>query len=195
MVLAKVDMVGMMENVFEKLKEIKAVALSPIDADRPSTTTLDQQKDESKPHHELLPPPPAEWMEELRTISDLEKTILSQANEVDLLHAELDKKNHETSSLQRLLHQASSVNNAPNEVNLQEDLQKLRQACKLKDLQISEYMFKETEWDLHAAKTGNELQYYGEEVYSLQGNVEKLSTSVQGLQAENLQLKQELLRW
>ena len=113
-----------------------------------------------------LPPPPSQWVQEEIDIDNSKEVVIKQANEVALLNDELEEKVREIAQLKQLTakQQSTSATAAGTIRKLQEDLSSYKDRC-------AEYSIKESNWDIHASKTGNLLQ------------VEKFKSTIQTVQA------------
>ena len=178
--LNKANLTSFMENITEKLKEIRAVAASP----QPAPVKQSHRHDELD--CELLPPPPPEICEEPEVEwLDLKRIILAQQNTIDLLNGEIDDKNNQIKEL--------CNTTDPTTQQLKASLAYYKTQCHEKDSKLSEYMTASTEWDLFRSKQANQLQYAEEEIIDLKNQLETAS-NISKEQADKLTRKEETCR-
>ena len=187
-VFNKVSMIDCMENILEKVKELRAVC-SQSSAQQQS---LQKEKDLISVTPAELPPPPPEWDDE-EDVAELKAIILAQQNQIDLLNGELDEKDKQVEKLSRAYDCRQQEKTSF--FQMQNDLLALKVSCADKDSIISEYMSKSTEWDILAAKKSNDLQYAEEEIIELKHKLKNEEGKRIPLQHENLYLKQELHKY
>ena len=167
-----------MENITEKLKEIRAVAASP--------QPVKQSHRDDEVDCELLPPPPPEMCEEPEVEwLELKQIILAQQNTIDLLNGEIDHKDNQIKEL--------SNTTDPTTQQLKASLAYYKTQCHEKDSKLSEYMTASTEWDLYRSKQANELQYAEEEIIDLKNQLETASNESKE-HADKLARKEETCR-
>ena len=194
----KVNMTGFMDNIVEKIKEIRSVS-SPSKAhpSKPSKRSQSSQCNLSLSENaenidcNTLPPPPPDMCEEEEDSMELKRIILAQQNTIDLLNAEIDDKDSHIASLSSAAKLRQPTIESAHIAQLEEALVSYKALCDQKDSIISDYMMKSTEWDLFAAKKGNELQYAQEEIFSLKNQLQKQTDNISTVQNENLALKRE----
>ena len=189
----KANLSNFMDNIIEKLKEIRAVS-APAVSVQPSVSKQSQcncLSDDTDLN--LLPPPPPEWVEEDNDCMELKNIILCQQNKIDLLNEVLEQK---TSQIEDLA--SNNQKTHENLLQLEFSLASYKGLCAEKDVELSTLQTKSAEWDIHASKQANQLQYAEEEIIGLKGDIkhaehekQKLAQRIVDLQNENLALKRE----
>ena len=200
---SKANLSSFMDNIVEKVKEIRAVVSAPAPA-AASQPVSEQQHQDDAIDLDTLPPPPPEWGEEEEKWVKLENIVLSQQNEIDILNEQIDEKDDRIESLvsvvssdeqekRSLARLASSLGSYKALCAEKDDqISEYKELCSEKDGQISKYIAQSAEWDIHASKKGNELQYAEEEIIALKGDLQKQKDKFASLQNENLTLKREM---
>ena len=127
--MGKVDLEGMMEHILEKVKEVKAVAQATI--------AESQQKPRATNK--------GQGMKDVATMVDRSPPLCDD----ELPPPPLEWTNEEEEDINQL---KQIILNQAHEMDL------LRADVDEKNLHLSEYKRKETDWDIHASKKANQLQ-------------------------------------